>query len=114
MTENNTLSRTENGNVFKCSGCSKIHIEYKNLNFNFNEKEYFDFAKYFKELDGSYWEKMNSHFPYRKKIIVPVGHSSLNVLLNNEEVQELKKLFSKALNSSNEMISTFNYQLYPN
>ncbi len=111
---NRTISKTENGSVFKCSGCDKIHIEYKNLNFNFNEKDYADFAKYFKDLDGSYWENRNSHLPYRRKIIVPVGHSSLNVLLNNEEVQELKSLFSEALKNTFQMIPAFNYELFPN
>lgn len=111
---NSTLSKTENGNVFRCSGCNKIHIEYKNLNFNFNEREYVRFARYFKELDALYWEKINSHLPYRKKIIVPVGHSSFNVLLNKEEVQELKTLFSNSLNHPYEMITNFKYQLSHN
>jgi hypothetical protein len=111
---NTSINQTENGSVFRCSGCSKIHIEYKNLNFNFSEKEYTDFAKYFKELDGSHWEKQNSQLPYRRKIIVPIGHNNINILLNSEELSELKSLFSKEMLVNFMKITSFDYQLYPN
>ena len=108
------INQTNNGKVFRCPGCNKIHIEYKNLNFNFNDKEYRDFANYFKGLDGQYWEDINYHTPYRRKIIVPIGHKNVNILLNNTELQELKKLFSKPIVKKQKMTTHFKYNIFNN
>jgi len=91
---NKVSNKTENGKVFKCSKCDAIHIEYKNLNFNFSEKQYKHFADYILKLDGEEWENKNRNSHYRRKIIIPIGHKSVNILLNNTELQELKQLFS--------------------
>jgi hypothetical protein len=109
-----TINQTENGKVFKCSSCNKIHIEYKNLNFNFDNKEYLHFAKYFQKLDGQYWEYLNRESPYQRKIQVPIGHKNLNILLSNTELQELKLLFSKPIVCQPKIISHFNYNIHNN
>ena len=88
------MSRTENGKIFRCAKCDAIHIEYKNLNFNFSEKQYKHFADYILELDGEEWEHRNRNSHYRRKIIIPIGHKNINILLNSTELQELKQLFS--------------------
>ncbi len=89
-----TISRTENGHVFLCPACNMIHFEYKNLNYNFNdEAEYLQFVNYFLKLDGEHWEEVNEGIYFKRKIIVPGGHPSFNMLLNNEELIELKDLF---------------------
>ena len=108
------INQTENGKIFRCESCNKIHIEYKNLNFNFKEKEYLDFAKYFQKLDGQYWEYLNRESPYQRKIQVPIGHKNLNILLSNTELQELKSLLSKPIVYQLEMISHFKYNIYNN
>ena len=87
-------NKTENGKVFKCSKCDAIHIEFNNLNFNFSEKQYKHFANYILKLDGNEWEYKNRNSHYRRKIIIPIGHKNVNILLNNAELQELKQLFS--------------------
>lgn len=111
---NRIMNQTENGKVFRCSACNKIHIEYKNLNFNFNEEEYENFSSYFMELDGHYWESVNSQVSFRKKIIVPVGHKNLKVLLNNSELEELKILFSRGSTNHLNLLTHFNYKLINN
>lgn len=88
------INKTESGQVFKCSKCNAIHIEYKNLNFNFSEKQYKHFADSILDLDGNKWERKNRNAHYRRKIIIPIGHKNVNILLNNAELQELKQLFS--------------------
>jgi len=45
-------------------------------------------------LDGNEWEYKNRNSYYRRKIIIPIGHKNINILLNNEELQELKQLLS--------------------
>ena len=90
-----TLARTENGHVFICPTCHMIHLEYKNLNYNFNDHgEYLHFANYILELDGDYWEDLNEDIIFKRKIIIPGGFYCFNILLDNEELDELKALFS--------------------
>ena len=89
------ISQTVNGRVFTCPFCNMIHVEYKNLNFNFEDKtECEHFAKYFLRLDGEHWEKQNAESCFSRKIIVPIGHKNFHMILNNEELLELKELFS--------------------
>ncbi|MEM1122541.1 MAG: DUF6686 family protein [Bacteroidota bacterium] len=52
------------------------------------------FANYFLKLDGSYWEDLNEATHFKRKIIVPSGVDEVfNILLNSEELLELKDLF---------------------
>lgn len=88
-----TISQTENGHVFLCHACNMIHFEYKNINYNFEEEDYLHFTKYFLKLDGEHWENINEDIYFRRKIIVPGGFPTFNLLLNNEELVELKDLF---------------------
>ena len=74
--------------------CTKIHIEFNNLEFHFNRIEYYNFVDYFKNLDGSYWEDKNRNAPYLKKIIVPIDHTNIRILLSNEDLIELKELIT--------------------
>jgi len=87
------INRTQNGQVFRCSKCKAIHIEYKNLNFNFTDRQFSEFAEYINSLDGEKWEEINQNSQFKRKIIIPTGNQIFRVLLSNEELNELKKLF---------------------
>lgn len=63
------LSKTKNGQVYICNKCSKIHIEYGNLNFNFTKQEFDDFADYILTLDGAYWEEKIKRHPFPEKLL---------------------------------------------
>ncbi len=89
------INQTENGKIFKCSKCDKIHIEYKNLNFSFTYKEYESFAAYIKDLDGKNWEDSNHDSLYSRKIMISILHDNFNILLHNYELEELKFLLSE-------------------
>lgn len=86
------INKTTHGKVFKCYTCKKIHIEYKNLNFNFEEEEYEEFATYIQDLDGEKWEEMNKNQIYTRKIIISIRHKTFNIMLHNYELEELKEL----------------------
>ena len=60
------INKTQNGQVFKCDKCNLIHIEYKNLNFNFTIKQFDDFADYLSKLDGEEWEEKNKNSKFDK------------------------------------------------
>ncbi|MBD1260519.1 hypothetical protein HZY62_07955 [Maribacter polysiphoniae] len=103
------IGYTENGSIFICSKCKLIHFEFKNLGFNFNQKEFEHFAKYIQRLEGDYWEIKNANNYFKRKIAIPIGQSNFNVLLNNNELLELKDLFSGAIKKQQDPTGLFDY-----
>lgn len=97
------LSHTLNGRVFRCAKCNKTHIEFKNLNFNFNHQEYRSFVDYILMLDGPLSEYKNRNASYTRKIVLDIGHRNFNMLLNIDELNELKRL----LKGENENSATY-------
>lgn len=89
-----TINETKNGKIFRCSTCNKIHIEFKNINFNFSDEEYGYFTEYLLELDGEEWEYKNRGSNYKRKIILQINHRNVKIRLNSYELQELKQLFN--------------------
>ena len=87
------IRQTINGKVFKCDKCNTIHIEFKNLFFNFKGEDYMEFASYLDTLDGEEWEEKNKNTVMTRKIIIPIGNANVQILLNNDELNELKLLF---------------------
>jgi hypothetical protein len=88
----NIINQTDNGKVFLCDTCNAIHIEYKNLNFNFSSIQFKNFVNYMSRLKGEEWEQKNRDSQYDRKILIPMGHDSFNVMLNNTELEEIKNL----------------------
>ena len=103
------ICKSKNGQVFKCSTCKLIHFEYKNLNFNFTNEEYIHFSNYFLNLDGAQWELKNANCFFKRKIFVPAGRNNFNIILNNNELLELKALFSNTEINFNLPLNMFNY-----
>ncbi len=89
------ISTTTNGQVFKCDSCKAIHIEYKNINLNFSEKQFKRFADFLNTLDGESMEDSQINSPYHRKIAIATSHKAVNVLLNKEELEEFKLLLSR-------------------
>lgn len=112
------ISQTENGKTFRCSSCNKIHIEFNNLNFNFDEEEFENFAGYIESLDGEYWESINQDSNYQRKIILKIGHQNVNMLFNIRELEELKHLLNNSGKQASESyisgIKDFNLHLLLN
>ncbi|UMB61616.1 hypothetical protein MHL31_05270 [Lutibacter sp. A80] len=104
----NLISQTENGRVFRCPTCKLIHFEYKNLNFNFTNKEYNFFVNYMLEIDGDYWEIKNANSYFKRKIFIPAGNNNFNIILNKKELIEIKKLLSKSHINPKTPLNIFN------
>ncbi len=99
------IHKNINGQIFKCESCQAIHIEYKNLNFNFSDKQLRHFLDYLSEIDGDAIEHAAYNDEYRRKIIIPTSEKkSFNILLNKTELLELidmlKQYFFKQRESS--------------
>ena len=88
------VGQTVHGRVFKCFKCNLIHVEFKNLNFNFTDEQYKHFTDYIKSLDGAKWEYTNRNSSYTRKIMVPIGYQNINMMFHADELQELKSLLS--------------------
>jgi len=88
------INQTANGCVFICPSCDKIHVEYQNFLFSFDEKEYKHFCSCFLRMDGEYYEQVNAQMNYKRKIIVPIGHRNASMLLNIKELEEIQTLLS--------------------
>ncbi|MBN2747143.1 MAG: hypothetical protein JXR34_10495 [Bacteroidales bacterium] len=86
------LKETKNGRLFKCSSCSNYHLEFNNININFNEARLQSFQKYLQEMDGFEFEIRNSQSSFKRKIVIQTNTTGLNILLNQTELEELKCL----------------------
>lgn len=85
--------KCENGQIFICNKCQKIHLEFGNFTFDFtSEIKLRDFLENLEQIDGSYYEALNKPSAYVRKIIVPVPNSSLKILFTSEELHEIRNL----------------------
>ncbi len=103
------INETKNGRVFTCPDCDKIHIEFNNLVFNFNEQEYKHFCNYVKALNGQFWEYLNINTHYKRKFFIPLGHKNFTLLFSNSELSELKELFNKNRTRKQRVVNMSNY-----
>ena len=99
-----TIKETNNGRVFMCGKCDALHVEYKNLNFNLTNKQFNDFSTYLNDLDGMEWENRNADSTFTRKIIVPTQDPFFNVILNNNELRELRVLFACSIISNESVL----------
>ena len=108
------IRQTDQGKVFKCSKCNFIHVEFKNLNFNFNTAQYEHFANYIQNLDGSEWENINRDSNYSRKIMIPIGHQNFNIILNADELIEFNNLLNiqQVYNGYKKHIKTSQFDFY--
>ena len=86
------LNSTPNGSLFYNGEHGLVLLEYKNLCFDFYREEYDSFVNYISRLDGEAIEARFADTIHRRKIPVPVGNVCLTILLNVEELTELKLL----------------------
>ena len=86
------LSQCNNGKVFKCQSCDKIHIEYKNFYFSFDDEEYEFFKKFFIQFNNNRLDNFTKNEHCQRRFKVSVGHPNLVALFNHSEIDELKVL----------------------
>ncbi len=104
-----TMSETLNGKVFRCPKCNRVHFEYKNLNLNFTEKEYCFFVNHVKQIKAEdYYSKANK-IPFKRKIYIPIGNRSINFLLNERELLEIKGLLIASEKPDFKLIDEFKF-----
>ena len=89
-----TIGKVKSGELTVCLKCHHYHLTFNNIFFVFTEKGYIQFKKYILHLDTTYW---NENYPcpkVKKNIPIPSLQGNLVLLFNQQEIEELKKLFT--------------------
>lgn len=89
-----TIGKVKSGELTVCTNCNHYHLTFNNIFFEFTKEEYIQFKKYIFQLDTEYW---NENYPcprVKKNIPIPTLQGNLVLLFNQQEIEELKKLFS--------------------
>ncbi len=85
--------KTEHGHLFSCTKCKKFHFEFNQLGIDFNSfKSIKDFNIYLSEITGELFEQANKSDLFHRKIHIPFQGTAIKMLLNNTDLQELKRL----------------------
>ena len=88
------LNKTRNGILTYCKISNIIQLVFNNLCFEFYKEEYSAFVGYINNLDADVIEKTYNYSIHDKKIPVSIGHVCFTILVNKEELGELKFLLS--------------------
>ncbi len=89
------LNRSANGVLTFCNNSKLFQLVYNNLCFELYEWELQVFKDHLDELDVHYWEKQLRCAVHQKKIPISVGTKHFIILLDRNELFELRQLVSK-------------------
>lgn len=89
------LNRTKNGTLSFCHDSKLFHFAFNNLCFELYEWELEKFVAYLNQLDVGYWETELSDSLYQRKIPIPTNTNHLMILINAQELDELKRLLTQ-------------------
>ncbi len=88
--------KTKNGHLFSCSKCKKFHLEFNQLGIDFKSfKNIKDFNYYLSLINGEFFEEQNKETLYLKKIHIPFDGTSIKMLLNSKDLEELRLLLNQ-------------------
>lgn len=87
-----TLNRTKNGILTFCNDSKLFQLVFNNLCFEFYEWELNSFKDHIVRLDPEYWEKAIPFAPTARKIPISVGNKCFVILVNTQEILELRTL----------------------
>jgi len=91
------INKTPYGKVFICDSCNQIHLEFLNIQINFNQDEYENFLVFISNLDVDKWEKRNANNQFNRKIFISFKNSKISLALYKHEFEFLKNLLLKNL-----------------
>lgn len=90
---------SENGQIFICSSCKKIHVEFGNIGIDFKGPEKLtELQKYLKTVRDNHFENEVLNKNDRRQLLIPFSNSSFKLLLSNKEIIELIDLIADFLN----------------
>lgn len=105
------LNKTTNGILLFCPRNKVFNLSFNNLTFNFDSKQLYAFIEFLEDIDCDYWENEYRNSIYEKRIPIPTSQKNFIILMDKNDLQELKYLLDfdteKQLLSYNEI----NYKL---
>jgi len=100
-----TIGKVKSGELTVCTNCDHYHLTFNNIFFEFTKKEYIQFKRYIFLLDTEYWNKNYPCPKVKRNIPVPTLQENLILLFNQQEIEELKKLFNMTFYQKYQQIS---------
>lgn len=88
------LKRTKDGILLYCIKTEMYQLLFKNINFNLTLNELACFTKYVENIDVHYWESEYRYSIYNKHIPIPSSQENLLILLDKNDLFELKELLN--------------------
>ena len=109
------LNRTTDGILIYCNRSKTFQMLFKNINFNLTRLELNSLTKYCNEIDEKYWEWEMKNSIYPKKIPLPTTQENLMILLDVNDLLEIRELLNISENE-NHFISfrEINYAILQN
>ena len=86
------IQKTTNGLLLFCPTGKCFQLSFNNLFFNLNSHELNGFIDFIEKIDFKYWEHEYKNSVYQKKIPIPTIQSNLMIMLDRNELLELKIL----------------------
>lgn len=109
-----TLNKTTNGILLFCPKNRTFNLSFRNLTFNFNNKELYDFIAFIGKIDCDYWENEYKNSVYPKRIPIPTVQTNFIILLDRQEVEELRFLLDFEKNNDYLKLEQIQYTLILN
>ena len=94
MCKVNYLKRTKDGILLFCYHSEMYQLLFKNINFNLTLNELECFSKYISTIDEQYWLLEYRNSIYNKHIPIPSLQENLILLLDLNDLFELRELLN--------------------
>ena len=89
-----TISKVKSGELSICCQCHIYHLEFNNIYFEFNRKEFELFKTYILDLEVDHWERKYASSKVKRKIPVPSMQQNLVLMFKRQEINELQVLLT--------------------
>ncbi len=92
---------SKNGQLFICSSCRKIHLEFGNIAMDFTTTERLqELQQYLHTVNSNHFENEVLSNNYRRQIFIPFANTTIKLLLSDKEINELMGLIQAFLEQS--------------
>ncbi|MDA3819854.1 MAG: hypothetical protein PF590_05275 [Candidatus Delongbacteria bacterium] len=91
---NTRIYSTDKGQVIRRIPDNDIIIEFGNLSWKLSILQLKMLKSFAKNIDGSYFKKINQNSFYRRKVRIPIHGTTLSILLSTDELEDFKALLS--------------------
>ena len=86
------INKTLNGQLFFCQCCNIYQLEFGNMLFSLNEKDFFALKSHIAKMEGDSLLRDNIHLSLNRKILLSLPSKNTLFCLTVDELEELKTL----------------------